>query len=255
MKHDCKKLVDAYLDWLKTTFTCKNVAGQCEITTPFLDRHNDRLQIYVQPLPHGGIRLTDDSYIISDLEMSGCALDTPQRQKMLQTILNGYGISQENGELFVETSVDAFPKKKHALIQAMMTVNDMFMTAKHHVASFFFEDVMQFLEVNDVRYSPNVDFIGKSGYAHSFDFLIPKSKSHPERLLRAINNPNKNSAVSLLFAWTDTKEVRPPNSVAYAVLNDLDKSLSPDIQSAFQHYAVKTMLWSERDRFIPELIH
>jgi Domain of unknown function DUF1828/Domain of unknown function DUF1829 len=252
MEVDCTQLVGAYVDWLKAKITTADINGACEITTPFLDRHNDRIQIYVQKL-EDRIRLTDDGYIIGDLEASGCQIDTPNRRRMLETILNGFGVRQEGGELFVEATPQEFPKKKHALIQAMLTVNDMFMTSKHQVTSLFIEDVRHFLDEHEVRNSPQVEFTGKSGYLHRFDFVIPKSKKKPERLLRAINHPSRDSATSLLFAWTDTKDIRPPNSLAYAVLNDAEDSLSPNVLAAFQHYDVRTIQWSHREQFIDEL--
>ena len=183
MDSKCDNLVASYLNWLKDKITSTDINGVCEITTPFLDHHNDRLQIYVQKQGQG-LRLSDDAYIISDLEISGCQLDSPQRRQLLQTILNGFGVREEDGELFVEASAEDFAKKKHALLQAMMTVNDMFMTSKHRVASLFIEDVQRFLEDHDVRYTPDVEFTGKSGYIHKFDFVIPKSRQQPERLSR-----------------------------------------------------------------------
>jgi len=251
-KIDCEQLIRSYGDWLKTKFTTKDVNGVCEITTPFLDRHNDRLQIYVCQTDRG-LRLTDDGYILNDLEMCGCPVETTQRQSILQVMLGGFGVQEKNGELFIESSVEDFPRRKHALVQAMISVNDMFMTAKKTVTSLFFEDVQSFLEEQEVRYSPNVGFTGRSGYLHRFDFVIPKSRKMPERLLRAINNPTRESATALLFAWTDTKEVRSSNSTAYAFLNDRDRPLKQDVLSAFDHYDVKTILWTHKDEFKDEL--
>lgn len=252
MKPDCEYLVQAYADWLRAKFTLKDVNGACEITTPFLDRHNDRLQIYVQQTEKG-LRLTDDGYILGDLEMSGCSIRTPQRRQTLQVILAGLGVQERDGELLVESSIEEFPRKKHALIQAMIAVNDMFLIAKKNIASLFYEDVSRFFDDHGVRFSPNVGFAGKSGYYHRFDFVIPHSREMPERVVRAINHPTRDNASAFLFAWTDTKEVRPANSRAYAILNDQHGPLKREIINAFDHYEVKTILWSHRDRFIREL--
>lgn len=59
-----------------------------EITTPFLDRHNDRLQIYATK-SNGHFALTDDGYVIQDLQSSGCELKTKKRRALLETTLNG----------------------------------------------------------------------------------------------------------------------------------------------------------------------
>ena len=245
MDSSCEQLVDSYLAWLKAKMKVSDINGVCEITTPFLDRHNDRLQIYVQR-KDGGFLLTDDGFIISDLEICGCGLDTQHRKQLLQTILNGFGVRSQKGELVVEASPENFPQKKHALLQAMMTVNDMFMVASPRVANIFFEDVEKFLEENSIRYTPSVEFTGKSGFVHKFDFVIPKSKKEPERIIRAINHPTRDTATTVIFAWSDTKEVRPRDSQAYVILNDLEKEVSPEILAAFEQYKIETVPWSHR---------
>jgi len=252
MVTDCKKLVESYLGWLRDKIRVADIQGVCEITTPFLDRHNDRLQIYVE-CRGDRVRLSDDGYIIGDLESCGCALDTPHRKEMLQTVLAGYGVSEEHGELVVEAMERDFPKKKHALLQAMLSVNDMFMTARQRVAYLFVEDVTHYLRESEVRFSPNVEFTGSSGFTHKYDFLIPPSRTEPERILRAINNPSRDSATSMIFSWTDTKDVRPAKSKAYVILNDAERGPSSDVLRAFSHYGIITVLWSQRDRYKMQL--
>jgi hypothetical protein len=254
MTAECQRLVDAYVSWLKSRITVADLNGACEITTPFLDRHNDRLQIYVHRTSQG-LRLTDDGYTIGDLESSGCHLDTSVRQRLLQTILNGFGVTldEKDGELFVEASEHSFPQKKHALLQAMLAVHDMFLTAKQHVTRFFWEDVHQFLEANDVRFTPSVEFTGKTGFVHKFDFVIPRSRKEPERILKAINSPSRDTATSLIFAWTDSREARPAPSRAFAVLNDSEKPISQEIVSALSQYDIESIIWSKRNDFVPML--
>src|SRR5215472_10093916 len=55
-----------------------------------------------------------------------------------------------------------FPVCKHNLIQAMLALNDLFYLAKPVVESLFFEDVVAWLDGNDVRYTPKVKFTGTS---------------------------------------------------------------------------------------------
>jgi hypothetical protein len=253
MSKECSKLVAAYLAWLKAKIAVKEINGVCEITTPFVDRHNDRLQIYLTK-KDGKLLLSDDGFIISDLETSGCRLDTTHRKDILNTILAGYGVHQENDELVIEAREDNFAQKKHSLLQAMLAVNDMFMIATGRVSSLFFEDVSHFLEENDIRNTSAVDFTGKSGFIQRFDFVIPKSRKKPERIIRAINHPTRDNATSLIFAWNDIREVRPPNALVYAVLNDSEEQTNPDVLSAFQQYDVRPILWSQRQEYLPELI-
>jgi len=246
MIEEIETLLDKYSNWLKDKTTLRQIEDWVEITTPYLDRHNDLLQIYAKR-SNSGYVLTDDGYIIEDLEQSGCKLETPKRQSLLKMALNGFGVQLNDNRLEIHASKDNFALRKHNLIQAMLSINDLFYLASPIVTSLFFEDVVSWLELNDVRYTPQVKFTGKTGYDHLFDFVIPKSKIKPERIVRAINSPNKEKAQAFVFAWIDTREVRPAESIAYALLNDTDHMVSPDVLDALRNYEINPVLWSSRD--------
>src|ERR1022692_1951832 len=208
------KLLNDYRAWLKDKTTLRQVnATWVEITTPYLDRHNDALQIYARR-ENGGFVLTDDSYTIHDLEASGCNLHTEKRQDLLKMALSGFGVRLNAEALEVVASPETFPLRKHSLIQAMLAVNDLFYLAKPMVESLFYEDVVAWLDVNDIRYTPSVKFTGISGYDQHFDFAIPKSKKQPERIVQAINRPTRDNALLFINAWGDTRQVRSPESKA-----------------------------------------
>jgi hypothetical protein len=250
-----EQLSDSYVNWLKQKITFKELDNAVEITTPFMDRHNDYLQIYVQ---QKGTKLTlsDAGYILTDLKLSGCdVFSSPKRKRLLQTILNGYGVKvSTKEELFVDTTIEGFPQKKHMLVQSMMTVNDMFMTSRENVQSIFLEEVDQYLFDNDIRFVDNINFTGKSGFPQTFHFAIPRSKQFPERILHALNIPTKQNSENLLFAWTETKENRRPDSKLFAVLNDSEKPIRPSIINAFNEYEVQPILWSKRNEYINQLV-
>ncbi|HNS39610.1 MAG TPA: DUF1828 domain-containing protein, partial [Promineifilum sp.] len=92
MINDIERRLDEYLVWLRDKTAVKQIDDHwVEITTPFLDRHNDYLQIYARR-ENGSYLLTDDGYIIDDLEQSGCNLDTPKRQAILRITLANLGV-------------------------------------------------------------------------------------------------------------------------------------------------------------------
>jgi len=220
----------------------------CEITTPFLDRHNDSLQIYVKPEKNSFL-LTDDGYVIDDLKMSGCDLDSPKRQSVLKEVLNGFDVSLVENRLETKGSKKDFPQLKHDLIQAMLSVNDMFYLSSPSSSSLFFEDMIDWLDSSGIRCTRNVLFKGKSGFAYSIFGVIPKSSSAPERIVQPINQPDKNSVQQLIFEWDDTRETRPDNSILYPVLNDTDREIQSHIVSAFEAYNISCILWSQRNKY------
>ena len=247
MIQDIQRLMDAYHSWLKEKSVLRQIDQWVEITTPYLDRHNDYIQIYAKRA-NGGFVLTDDGYTIDDLEQSGCRLESRKRQDLLKMTLNGFGVQMDDRALQVQASPDNFALRKHNLVQAMLAVNDMFYLAVPMVASLFYEDVVAWLDVHDIRYTPKVKFTGKSGYDHLFDFVIPKSRQQPERIVQAINRPSKDTAQAVAFSWIDTKEVRSRDSRPYALLNDSDQAVSSTVLDALKSYDVQPVPWSQREQ-------
>jgi hypothetical protein len=169
--------------------------------------------------------------------------------------LKGFGVKLEREALQVQASGEDFPLRKHNLIQAMLAVNDLFYLAKPVVESLFYEDVIAWLEANDVRYTPKVKFTGTSGYDHLFDFVIPKSPRHqqPERIVQAINQPTRQAAEAFIYKWSDTRVARTEDSHAYALLNDTQQPVPSGVIDAFGRYEIKPVVWSARAEVVAEL--
>jgi hypothetical protein len=253
MMSEIQKLLDDYQAWLKDKTVLRQVNDWIEITTPYLDRHNDYLQIYAKK-EKGSFLLTDDGYVIGDLRSSGGKLEGKRRQDLLKMTLNGFGVQQHGDALEVRASPANFALRKHNLIQAMLAVNDLFYLAAPMVASIFLEDVAQWLDLNEIRYTPNVKFTGKSGYDNVFDFVIPKSRLQPERIIKTMGHPNKDTAQAAILAWVDTREVRSSDSRAYAFLNDTDQTPTTSVADALRSYEVCPVLWSARETVKAELV-
>ena len=105
--------------------------------------------------------------------------------------------------------------------------------------------MVAWLDAHDIRYTPSVKFTGISGYDHHFHFAIPKSTKQPERIVQAITRPTRDSALLFINAWGDTRQVRPPASKAYAVLND-DQPISGAVVEALRIYDIRPVAWTQR---------
>lgn len=122
------RMLDDYVAWLRDKSRLRAVGAEwVEITTPYLDRHNDYLQIYVKR-QGATYLLTDDGYVLEDLAQSGCTLDSPKRQALLQMTLAGFGVHNRGGRLEVQAAAETFALRKHNLVQAMLAVSDLFYT-------------------------------------------------------------------------------------------------------------------------------
>lgn len=251
---DCQQVITEYLKWIKDNTVVRTVEeGKiCSISTPFLDRHNDHLDIYMLK-NNGTIKLTDNGYTVADLKMSGFEINTPKRESILKTALNGFGVKMNgNDELYVEATAHNIGQKKHYLLQAILAVNDMFNLAQETVYSLFKEDVELYFRSNDIFFSKDIKLTGKSGFDHNVDFLIPATKNRPERLIKAINTAKKDSVLSSIMAFNDINQTRETTTKNFVVYNDIEKEVSKDVIGALDNYGVKHIPWSKKELCLTE---
>ncbi len=243
---ECERLVQQYVDWVKLNLSVEKQDGACIITSPFLDRHHDYLQIYAE---HTGseILLSDDGYTLRDLKISGLEINTEGRLEALNQAIRPFGVDVNGDELQLIASEGDFPQRKHDLIQAMLAVGDLIHLSQATVVSMFRQDVEKFLREQNVRFVADARFLGISGFHQSFDFAIPASSENPERFVRAVNNPSRENIVAVLFAWQDIQSVRAANAKMVTVLNDEGRRISPDNLAALDKYGIESIQWSERD--------
>jgi hypothetical protein len=252
------ELLQSLWDWLRSETRIEAVGdGWVEVTTPFLDRHNDCIQVYIKKSSNDTFRLTDDSYTIRDVESSGCDLRTGKRRDMLNLIRRGFGVevgSHDDDSISALASRENFPQKFLGVTQTMLSVNDLYYLASATVQGIYWEDVANWLGEIQPKYSTEVKLIGRSGFTRKFDFVVPATITAPDRYIQAITHPSKSNIDAFLFAWNDTEEERAPNSEAYALLNDIGHRISNKYITACMKYGVSPVRWSKRQGLIPRLV-
>ncbi len=253
MAADIDTLLQSYTTWFGEQITIRDVGDYQEITTPFLDRNNDCIQIYLKKLSEQGYLLSDGGYTINDLESCGCRLDTDKRQELLEEILSGLGVNlSEENELQVITSKQTYPQKKHNLIQAILAVNDLSYTSKQNVGQMFTEDVKLWLTRHKIRFNTKVSLTGKSGMTHSFEMVIPPSPDDitPERLIQTYNNLTLQQIEALAFRWNDIREVR--NSRLYVIISS-SRPLSRGVEDVCNTCDILPISYENLETIVPQL--
>lgn len=245
-----------YIEWLNKSIEEYQISQNIyRITLPYLDRNNDCTEIYIR-VDGNKYTLTDDGETIGELELSNFNLFSSQKRvEIFNSILSSHGVMKsEDNELYVISSKEELPQKKHLLSQCMIKVSDLFYTAKNTVQSLFLEDVQIYLDQKDIRYTPNVSFYGKSGLMTTYDFAIPKSKNAPERIIKVINNIDQTQTNNILFLWDDTRQNRDANALLYVFIHDAGKKISASNITAMENYNVVPVKWSKRENYVSELI-
>ncbi len=248
MKEKVKGLVKEYYQWLFNKVDVLELEeSEWVITgTPFENFMGDLIDLYIK-ISGNEIIISDGGETLSNLEFVGVNINKSKRRKQIfENIIMTYGILTDGKSLFVKATEKDFVKKKHQLIQAILQISDMFLLTKENVASIFKEDVKNFLEEEDIPFTEDILLRGKSGLEFNIDFLV--FSKNTEKIIKATNNPNKNTIATFLFAWEDVKEIREKKKALDAIMifNDTNKKIPEEYLTALEQKNAYYILWSER---------
>ena len=240
-------MIKEYTDWLYSGFTAVQVGEFFELTTPYLDRYNDHLQIYVKQNENGSYFLTDDGYVINNLESSGVSFQrSSKRRELLNRISRNFGVTINGNCLEIQATKSNYPQRKHMLIQTMLTIDDMFIAEPNAVKNFFIEDVGLYLDANDIFYSRDFSLAGRTGSLYVYEYHLQRTRTRPERFCKPINKLSETTRNLTIFNWLDTQEKRADKGELVLFLND-DKGIDPSNLDALRSYDVNFILWSQRN--------
>ena len=122
-------LIDKQIDWIKNNSINRKFENKkevLEITTPFLDRHNDYIQLYIIS-QNDEIIISDDGFTYADLIMSGIIINNTNTKQIVENILKHYNVTLgKNNELFLKTKSNMLIESEHKLIQSIIAINNLF---------------------------------------------------------------------------------------------------------------------------------
>lgn len=247
-----RQLIEQYHSWMSESTTLRTVENGVEITTPFLDRHNDMMQVYAE-LSGDEVILTDDGYTIEDLEFCGLTVESKRCKNLMQFNLNGFGVKREGNDLVTRATAKDFALKLHNLLQAMIAVDDLHYIAPLSKVKYQFEaEIGTWLNASKIQFDAK-KFKGKSGYDVDYNYVISPSGNKPHRVLIGIGNPRRGAVEQAAFRWLDIRESRPSDAQLYPILNDAQPDSVLNELDAFRNLEINPFLWSERESVLEEL--
>lgn len=120
---DFNDKVNGYFDWLKKSTVVEKLPDGCfSIATPFMDSHNDGLVVYVSQ-DGDQYKLSDDAYVISDLQTSGSDIDSIINKERIKCIARSYNVDVVDDELTMSADDGNFNVRLHLFIAAMVTLS------------------------------------------------------------------------------------------------------------------------------------
>jgi len=246
-------LITNYYNWLKdNTIITSGKDNWILINTPYIGLFNDTIEFYIKR-NNDTILFSDDGKTLADLELLGINFAKSQkRREIFNKIIINYGLKfdSKKKELLLESSKNNFAQKKHNFISAILELNDLYILSENEIASIFKEDVRNYLDKNDIIYTP--DFISR-GYEtsieYSFDFQIAGRSS--EVVIKSFRVLNKPLMSHFLFSWGEIKPTREKISrkelKAIAIIDNVNNKPKQEYIDAMKQKQSDVLLWSERE--------
>ncbi len=252
-----EKFIENYLNWLRENVFVNEIEDgkKWVINSPFLDRHNDYIEIYIVKKAEDTFRLTDDGFIYDDLLASGCEpLGSPKRKELFKVNLLGFGVNfnEKTHEIYIETSMGGIGKNKHKLAQAMLAIGDMFMLASTNVSTIFKEDVKAFFRRKEIPFNYDFKVTGRSFIEHNIEIALPLVKTNPETMIKVINNPLINNAKNAIFTFNDIREIR--REVHSVVIYNDEQKVAKGFVQALKAYGIESVPWGDREIYSSKIL-
>jgi hypothetical protein len=276
-EQECKAIVDQYFRWFQDELSVQLMAEGCELTTPFLDRHRDQLQIYIAK-QNGQVIFSDEGYTASELRSSGVEIESGAGREMVERLIKSFGVHLRNRELVAEAQFDAAGERMHSLVQAMLLLNDVARLPSlrdvlpeedskalqvisyetpallsSQTPTVFRAGVENFLEEKHIEYTSYPSLEGRSHLTYWVDLMIPESGQAPLRYIKLVPKPSRRVVKPIVGMVLDTREVRPADSKFYVFFNDIGREVDDDILEPLKIYDVQSVRWTEREEYVRQL--
>jgi len=235
----------AYLSWLSASSTVHQAGDWVVVTLPFLDRHNDHLQIAVRETGDG-YHLSDDVYIRKDLDSAGLE-PTPQRQELVEGTARRFGVRMHAGAIVAEAGAATLPQQFHAVLQAMLAIGHLRANTRKATESPFPMQVREYLKTLPLPVRQGVLVIGRSGRKHRFDYALLDAKGEPVYLIAAIGSPVRERLRKAVLSWNDVRARQPVGAGMFARIADAGWPPAPDRLELCAANGVRVIPWSQRE--------
>lgn len=190
MDIDIKRLKKVFCDVLCTEVSLHERGNSLLVETPFLFSDGDPYQLYVIQMSTGILRLTDHGHTFMHLSYENdlSKFREGTRGLILTQILADTGVSEENGQIFIDTPAESLGFNIFRIGQAITKITDLTFLNRHRAESTFYEDLNEQLSrivpedkiVKDYYYTNMdsytdypIDFKIQGSHAPLFLFGIP----------------------------------------------------------------------------------
>jgi len=242
---NCEQVIRDYLGKIKAEFACEEFDGRLKIVTPYLYPDNDLVEVYVEELPDGRVRVSDLGEATRHLHTQGFdVFASPKRKFIAETAASRVNAVFQDGAIVKEGNAHEIGGVLFDVIVAARGVADLVYTSRAYEPAPFVDEVAEFLTEHRFRFERRVPVRGESGREYRVGFRVEqKILLHPisAEFQRALK-PRVDAA---LHMWLDVDR----KASKFTLLNDVDFSWpEPDVVILSRFSSV--FRWSAREAII-----
>ena len=173
--------------------------GSYQLIVPILHEDGDMVDIYVQDSPRGEgyVRVCDFGMTLMRLSYT-YDITTDSRQRIFDSILINNGISNDDGNLYLDAPVSGLNEGILQFAGCAQKVCNMRYWGREIVRSEFYENLRQYITDDLAEFEPKADLSPIAGYPISVDWSL----AHQDRQFYLFgvrgNEKAKNVAIALL---------------------------------------------------------
>ena len=132
--------------------------GDCQLIVPILHEDNDMVDIFLADSPRGKshIRLCDYGMALMRLSYT-FEISTATRQDIFESILINNGVSNDRGNLYLDTPVNQFYESVLRFASCIQKVVNMRYWNRETVRSAFYDDLRYYIKTDLTQFTPVAD--------------------------------------------------------------------------------------------------
>lgn len=128
-----------------------------QVIIPFYHEDGDMVEVFITPLGNNLYRICDYGLTLMRLSYS-YELDTPNKERIFNTIISSYNIQNEKGNLCIDIEADHLYPALMQFIGTVLKVSNMRLYKREVIQSLFFEMLDEFIQSELNRYQPQKDY-------------------------------------------------------------------------------------------------
>ncbi len=173
--------------------------GNYQLIVPICHEDGDMVGVYLQDSPKGEdyARVCDFGMTLMRLSYT-FEVSTPIRQQLLDSILANNGVSNDNGNLYLDTPVGRLYESMLQFVGCAQKVCNMRYWNREVIRSSFYDDLRDYITSEMTTFSPKADQFPMSDYPISMDWQLTHNSRNFYIFGVGGNDKAKNVAISLL---------------------------------------------------------